>query len=87
MNPFAKAESANGDEDERGEQDAVERGDKDPAGWQPGRRRTERVGDVGSNDETGAGHDADAEQPEIPGNDESGELVEAELRPLVEAAL
>ena len=41
---------------------------------------------VGGNDETGASHDANAGQPKVPGDDKAGELVEAELGPLVEAA-
>ena len=86
VHPFAKAEPADGDEDQPGNQRAVERRDENATRRQPGRGGTDGVGKIGRDDEPGAGHDGDAEQPEIPRHDEAGEFVEAKFRPLVEAA-
>ena len=52
----------------------------------PGRAVADRVENIRRDHQTGRGHDADAEQPEIPRHDEAGEFVEAEFRPLIKSA-
>src|SRR5207249_9168572 len=48
--------------------------------------RTDSVRDVRGDEHSAECDDRDRKQPEIPGNDKSGELVEAKLRPLINAA-
>ena len=52
----------------------------------PGGAVADRVGDVRGDEHSAERDDGDRQQPEIPGHDESGELVEAELGPLIDAA-
>src|SRR5262249_47306559 len=85
MDPFAGAQSANRNQQHCPDQNAIEHTNKYSMAWHPGSTGTNRVVETGSNDQSRPGHNRDPEQPKIPCDDETGELVETELRPLVES--
>jgi hypothetical protein len=54
--------------------------------WHPRRARADGVSEIGRREHSAQRDDRDGKKPEVPRHDETGELVEAEFRPLINAA-
>ena len=87
VDPLAHAEPENGHHDERRHQRHAHQQHEPVAAGEPLAARPEDVDDVLRDLQSRVGGIEDGEQPQVPRDEEPGQLVEPELRPLVQAAL
>src|SRR5438477_6423261 len=85
VDPFAEGETAHATPAETEDECATYQGNTPFVVWHPA--LTERVGKVGGDEHSAESDDADGEQPQVPGDDEADELVEAEFGPLIKTSL
>src|ERR1051325_1272712 len=86
MDPFSQTESPNSNKNEQGKQSTVERRNKHSIARQPRCARADGIRELGGNHESSPRHDQNAEEPKIPGHDETDKIVEPELGPLIQAS-
>ena len=87
VDPFAQRQAAEPDPAQTEYERATDQRHAPFAVRHPGSAFADGVGDIGCDKHPAKRNDRDGQQPEIPRNDETGELVQAEFGPLVKTAL
>ena len=87
VHPLPDAEAANRQQHQRAERNSAHHRDERAAGGQPVATRPDHVREVLRRLNPGFRRVEDREQPQVPCHEETSQLVESELRPLIQAAL